>query len=277
MLENGMDKLFNSVIQILDSSDEFHVPGSEIYSALEVIINNYRKIFAKDVTVELFGRETLVTAVQMGNIGTADLFVIHEFILFQKYLKFKDDYLNFIDIGANIGIHSLIARNLGYQVFSYEPDPCTFEILEKNISLNLGGVKLFNKAVSAYDGMHGFVRVEDNLTASGLADSTKKYYGRLKEIQVEVVDINKVLKPKSVVKIDAEGSEYKILSAVDFDAAKDLVFLVEISDADSRELLWSFFSKKGINMYSQKKSWLPALCPEDLPSNWREGSFAIKI
>ncbi len=61
MLENGMDKLFNSVIQILDSSDEFHVPGSEIYSALEVIINNYRKIFAKDVTVELFGRETLVT------------------------------------------------------------------------------------------------------------------------------------------------------------------------------------------------------------------------
>ena len=136
-----MNTIFNSVIQILDSSDEFHVPGSEVYSALEVIVNNYRKIFAQDVTIEFFGRETLVTAVQMGNIGTADLFVIHEFILFQKYLKLKKDYVNFIDIGANIGIHSLIARNLGYQVCSYEPDPYTFEILDKNISLYLGGVK----------------------------------------------------------------------------------------------------------------------------------------
>jgi FkbM family methyltransferase len=272
-----MNTIFNSVIQILDSSDEFHVPGSEVYSALEVIVNNYRKIFAQDVTIELFGKETLVTAVQMGNIGTADLFVIHEFILFQKYLKLKKDYVNFIDIGANIGVHSLIARNLGYQVFSYEPDPCTFEILEKNIKLNRGGVKLYNKAVSAYDGKHNFIRVEDNLTASGLADSTKKYYGRLKEIQVEVMDINKVLKPKSVVKIDAEGSEYKILSAINYDVVKDLIFLVEISDADSRGLLWSLFSKKEIKMYSQKKSWLPALGPEDLPSNWREGSFAIKI
>jgi FkbM family methyltransferase len=272
-----MNNVFDSVIQILDSSDEFHVPGSKVYSALEIIVNNYRKIFAKDVLIELFGKETLVTAVQMGNIGTADLFVMHEFILFQKYFKLKGTYANFIDIGANIGVHSLIARNLGYQVYSYEPDPHTFEILEKNVSLNQGGIKLFNQAVSAYDGTHNFIRVEDNLTASGLADSTKKYYGRLKEIQVEVVDINKVLKTSSIVKIDAEGSEYNILSAIDFDVAKDLIFLVEISDTDSRELLWSLFSKKQIKMYSQKKSWLPALSPEDLPSNWREGSFAIKI
>lgn len=272
-----MKKIFNSIIQILETSDEFHVPGSDVYSALEVIVNKYRKIFSEDITVDLFGKETSVPFVQMGNIGTADLFVIHEFILFQKYHKLKENYDNFIDIGANIGVHSLIARNLGYQVFSYEPDPYIFKILEKNIRFNQSGVKLFNNAVSAYDGTHSFIRVEDNLTASGLADSTKKYYGKLEEIQVEVIDVNKVLKPSSIVKIDAEGSEFKILNAINFDEVKDLIFLVEISDVDSRNLLWSLFSKRNIKMYSQKKAWQPAIISEDLPSNWREGSFAIKI
>ena len=59
-----------------------------------------------------------------------------------------------------------------------------------------------------------------------------------------MMDINKVLKLKSVVKIDAEGSEYKNLRAINFDVVKDLIFLVEISDADSRGLLWSLFQKK---------------------------------
>lgn len=53
----NMKKIFNSIIQILETSDEFHVPGSDVYSALEVIVNKYRKIFSEDITVDLLEKK----------------------------------------------------------------------------------------------------------------------------------------------------------------------------------------------------------------------------
>ena len=63
---------------------------------------------------------------------------------------------NIIDVGANIGLHTLnMARIVGNtgQVFAFEPDPSNFEILKKNVNVNgYQNVTLNNKAVSDKDG-----------------------------------------------------------------------------------------------------------------------------
>jgi FkbM family methyltransferase len=42
----------------------------------------------------------------------------------------------FIYFGANIGLHSLQAAEIGYEVFAFEPDPITFKFLELNGTIN---------------------------------------------------------------------------------------------------------------------------------------------
>lgn len=60
----------------------------------------------------------------------------------------------FIDIGANIGYYSLLAKiiNPDLKVYSFEPSPSPYLFLEKNIALNnLKGIKTYNYALSNRD------------------------------------------------------------------------------------------------------------------------------
>jgi FkbM family methyltransferase len=59
-----------------------------------------------------------------------------------------------VDIGANIGYYTLLMAFHQAKVFSYEPEPKNFKLLQKNVNLNnfSSNVKLYNKAVSNYNG-----------------------------------------------------------------------------------------------------------------------------
>jgi FkbM family methyltransferase len=83
-----------------------------------------------------------------------------EFILFKNFeineLKFLEYILNegdiFIDIGANIGLHTIYSANkvgeLG-KVYAFEPTPSTFLKLKDNIELNhFKNVELINIGIS---------------------------------------------------------------------------------------------------------------------------------
>ena len=59
----------------------------------------------------------------------------HEMNLLLRYLRPGDE---FIDIGANIGIYSLLAGSrvgLDGKVYCFEPDTITFHKLKQNIQL----------------------------------------------------------------------------------------------------------------------------------------------
>ena len=59
---------------------------------------------------------------------------VNEMTFLLKVLQ-RDDY--FIDIGSNIGSYTILASSIiGSHVFSFEPIPETYKILEKNIILN---------------------------------------------------------------------------------------------------------------------------------------------
>ena len=115
----------------------------------------------------------------------------------------------FVDVGANIGIHSLeAARAVGEKgrVYSFEPTPEAFAALRKNLELNeMPRVETFQCAVLDRPGP---VPLYLNTGMSGL-NSLFGESGR-ESILVEGVTLDEALRGREsvhVVKIDAEGAE----------------------------------------------------------------------
>ena len=73
---------------------------------------------------------------EMGAINTLHLFGLDELIIFSYYWANKFRYKKVADLGANIGLHSIILSKFGYNVTSYEPDPIHFDKLIQNANLN---------------------------------------------------------------------------------------------------------------------------------------------
>ena len=80
-------------------------------------------------------------------------FGIYEENLLNAIMSFLKDMVNLkkfdliLDVGANIGNHSLYFSNFSKQVFSYEPNPNTFELLKFNTK-NLSNINIYNIGIS---------------------------------------------------------------------------------------------------------------------------------
>lgn len=122
-----------------------------------------------------------------------------------------------IDIGANVGYFSLFILNKFPQakVFSFEPMPVNFKLLNKykneNPSLDFN---IFNKAVSntnetivlAYNADDSFTTSATIFDNSGQSDTAEVSAITLASI-IEENKLDKI----DLLKLDCEGSEYKIL------------------------------------------------------------------
>jgi hypothetical protein len=109
---------------------------------------------------------------KMGATDSISLFDLDELIIFSFYWTNRHRYRRVLDIGANIGLHSIVLSKCGFEVQAYEPDPKHFEILEKNLAINgCTEVTAFNRAVSNNAGTAEFVRVLGNTTGSHIAGS----------------------------------------------------------------------------------------------------------
>jgi FkbM family methyltransferase len=130
----------------------------------------------------------------------------------KKIIKSGD---NVIDVGANIGVLTLYFRSLigdSGKIYSFEPDPNSFCILEKNIVQNyLENVIIENKAVSNKNMIIGF-EVNKNITG-----------GRIKEnddqmLKVDCVTLDNYFSEKltkiDFVKIDTEGFDWTVLEGM---------------------------------------------------------------
>jgi hypothetical protein len=106
----------------------------------------------------------------MGKISSPDLFSLNEFLIFYFYLKYKKKYKKAADMGANLGLHTLVLSKLGIKVDSYEPEPKIYNQLKKNIKNNkCRFVKLIKAAVYNKNKLLKFIQVNDNLTGSHIS------------------------------------------------------------------------------------------------------------
>ena len=123
------------------------------------------------------------------------------------------------DIGASVGYHTLMmARLVGEEgrVFSFEPEPYSFELLVKNIKLNgYNNVCAVNKAVSDRNGKTWLFVPEDSTLKSRLLPDRGLANGRYIEIDMQTLDdFFRDYPAPDVVKMDAEGAEPMVLSGM---------------------------------------------------------------
>jgi hypothetical protein len=95
----------------------------------------------------------------------------------------------------------------------------------------------------------------------------------LEYVNVPTVSANEAVGGSLLLKIDAEGSELKILSGLSGSHwVNGLICFFEISSPANRQPIYDFLTSQGISLHPQKNCWNPAKAFSDLPGSWREGN-----
>ena len=117
-----------------------------------------------------------------------------------------------VDVGANVGIHSLIMANLvgtGGKVHAYEPAPSIFERLLRNIQFNqCSNINARNVAASNQICAIGFADVSDR------ANIGQSHVDPSATTTVQSVTLDSELMREdsiSLIKVDVEGHELEVL------------------------------------------------------------------
>ena len=140
----------------------------------------------------------------------------------------------FIDIGANIGVYSLLAakRFRHVDIYSYEPHPEAFKRLAKNIINNNfeNRIVAINLALSNFQGKM-FIEGPKNLGINQSGGATLSSTGS-NEILVKTGDSDlQLLNEKIAIKIDVEGHEHNVIEGLKNILVSNSIFIqIEIFD-----------------------------------------------
>ena len=211
----------------------------------------------------------------LGAIDTVDFFGLDELIIFAFCWVNRRRYRRVADVGANIGLHSVVFSRCGFDVRSYEPDPGHVALLKETLAANaVTTAEVIPAAVSDRRGEAEFVRVLGNTTSSHLAGA-KNPYGPLERFSVPLVPISEIAAWADFLKIDAEGHEVVILRAIPRDAWTHLDAIVEVGTPDNAAALFDHFRDMPVGLFAQKTGWSRVSRLADMPISYREGSLFI--
>lgn len=197
-----------------------------------------------------------------------------------EYLDVAPENLYFIDIGGNIGTHTLYLQSLGYHGLTFEPMPANEDLIRSNLCANdpYQLVTLFTKGLSDVagicnvytplgntgDGVVGCSNSAEETEGSDKAGmDTSKYIlrGRLEVTTLDTfmyggkTGVPSIQLPLGLMKMDVEGFELKVvLGGKKFFAAAKIPFIVLESwnlRKEDLEDLMSFFRSLGYKMSTE--------------------------
>jgi len=122
-----------------------------------------------------------------------------------------------IDVGANIGNHSLYFASLYSEVYAFEPNPLAYEMLKINSKFfaQNGNVFPIKKAVGAGVGVVRFISQEKNIGGSRIAGCLNDAAPADEVIKVESTSLDEFDFPNrrkvGILKLDVEGYELEVL------------------------------------------------------------------
>ena len=160
----------------------------------------------------------------------------------------------FFDIGANIGIFSILAglKEKNAQIYAFEPASETFEILNENIKLNsLKNVKTLRLAIGSRVGETTLKinkKWRDGLNTMG--DPSHPGCQVVGEEKVSVTTLDNFLETNNISRVD--------IMKVDVEGAELLVFRggKELLQKDSPLIIYeSSFNTKGFNYHPVEMIW----------------------
>lgn len=173
-----------------------------------IIIKNFIVSLLKSTFAEVQGHKMYLDSKDSLCLSINEVYGPLETEIVKKEVK-KGNVV--LDIGANIGYHTLIfARLVGERgkVFAFEPDPTNFSLLKKNVEINgYSNVVLVQKAVSNKTGKLKLYLSKKNLGDHRIYDSQD---GR-KSIDIESIRLDDYFKEKNLeidfIKMDIQGAE----------------------------------------------------------------------
>ena len=272
---------FNDIFNELKNSPDKHPRGCQDYIRIESelfeVVNNSGFIpggSGKDFYGP-FG-ELSLPYFKMGAINSLHLFGLDEMIIFCYYYNNRNRYKKASDLGANIGLHSVLMSKCGYQIEAYEPDPKHIEMIEKNFKLNdVNSVNLNRVAVSNIEHKTKFVRVLGNTTSSHIAGAKNNAYGDLETFDVDVVSAKKIFLNSDFIKMDVEGEEAKIILSTTKKDWENVDMVMEVGTKNNAEVIYEHLKSLGVNMFSQKQAWQKVESIDDMPTSYKEGSLFV--
>lgn len=128
----------------------------------------------------------------------------------------EGDRSTFLDVGANLGNHSILLSRDFETVAAFEPNPPTFERLQANLALNaLSNVRPFQFGLSDRDADLPF-RVDpgSNPGASHFLEAAAEGDMKLSVRNGDTVIADNGLSPVSAIKIDVEGHEEQVIAGL---------------------------------------------------------------
>lgn len=269
------------LIEILPPISALHSRETAIYKFLEAATDELiSRSTLKDenngkADLGAFG-EVKLPYFKMGAIDSTHLFGLDELMIFSFYRANKNRYKKASDIGANIGLHSIMMSRCGWTVSCFEPDPIHVEKLQSNLSLNgINTVTVNQKAVSDKEGSLEFIRVKGNTTGSHLSGAKESPYGELDKFTVQVSAIADIMAQSDFIKMDVEGHEAHIIQSTTARQWANVDMMVEIGTPTNAQLVYEHLKKIGVNAFSQKKGWGLVATLGDVPKSYKEGSLFI--
>lgn len=215
--------------------------------------------------------------VEMGAINSLDLLGLDELILLSFYWINRNRYRRVGDLGANLGLHSIFLGLLDIRVTAYEPDPSHLTFLRRHVRNNglLGVVDEVEAAVAAQAGTYDFIRVLGNTTGSHISGAKANLYGDLETFPVRAVSVAEAAEGKDLIKMDVEGLEAELLTALNPKSFQNLDIVCEIGSQKNGQIVWEHFRTSRVNLFSQKRGWAKVESVEDMPIGYKEGSLFI--
>jgi FkbM family methyltransferase len=269
------------LIQIAPSISQHHAPNDPLHQLLKKIARfEAERLFGplskpRPVDFGPFGKISFPYQ-QMGTVSSVNLFDLDELIIFSFYWENRKRYKNVADIGANIGLHSVLLSRCGFKVRSYEPDPAHYKILKKNLAANkCAHVTAYNMAVSNVSEAKEFIKVLGNTTGSHIAGSKSNPYGKLERFPVKTQAIQEIMRWANLLKIDAEGHEKDILLATKRADWAGTDAMVEVQSQENARAIFKHFKKMKVNLFSQKTNWQKVASPDAMPHSYKDGSLFI--
>ena len=156
-----------------------------------------------------------------------------------------------IDVGAHIGTYTIpIAIQIEEcgKILAFEPNPNNIILLKKNIELNeLKNITLFENAASDKNQITNLILSDDPML-SAITDDTEE-----KNIEIECItldSINEQLELKRIdwLKIDAEGSEIKVLKGSEKILKKFHPKIIVEVRKENEDVIKKFLCKEGYDI-----------------------------
>lgn len=173
----------------------------------------------------------------------------------EDFLKSLDDYLDnnavIIDIGANIGNHTLFWANEknAKKIYAIEPVPYIFKILKKNIKINNleDRVKLYNVGLAdkkCQGEIKSFCKQNLGGTTLKVLQSNTQF-----TIPMRTLDSLNIKEEKiDLIKIDVEGMDYEVLKGAESTVKKHKPLILTESFPNSFDKSNAFLTELGYKL-----------------------------